>query len=78
MGKIGTIYLSDRENRELKAFCDENQCTQYSALKTAVRELLSKPPKMLEETHSIEPVDDAPEKDYKEGETIQDEKRACA
>ena len=30
MGKIVTIYLSDDEARELKSFCDENQCTQYS------------------------------------------------
>ena len=42
MGKIVTIYLTDDEARELKTFCDENQCTQYSALKTAVKQLLSK------------------------------------
>jgi hypothetical protein len=43
MGKIVTIYLSDDEARNLKDFCDENQCTQYSALKTAVKQLLSGP-----------------------------------
>ncbi len=42
MGKITTIYLSDAEARRLKEFCDENQCTQYSALKIAVGDLLSK------------------------------------
>ena len=49
MGKIVTIYLSDEETRDLKEFCDENQCTQYSALKTAVRQLLSKPIQWEEE-----------------------------
>ena len=43
LGKIVTIYLSDEEAKELKEFCDENQCTQYSALKTAVKQLLSRP-----------------------------------
>ena len=43
MGKITSIYLTDEEATELKKFCDENQCTKYSALKTALRELLSKP-----------------------------------
>jgi hypothetical protein len=75
MGKIVTIYLSDRESSELKAFCDENQCTQYSALKTAVRELLSKPTKIVEETHPIEQSNDIPEKDFEEDETIKDEKQ---
>ena len=42
MGKIATLYLSDSELAELKNFCDENQCNQYPALKTALRELLSK------------------------------------
>ena len=56
MGKITTIYLSDAEARRLKEFCDENQCTQYSALKTAVKQLLFKsiqreetPQKIIEE-----------------------------
>ena len=40
MGKVITIYLSDEEARSLKGFCDENRCTQYSALKTAVKQLL--------------------------------------
>ena len=43
MGKIVTIYLSNEEARDLRDFCDENQCTQYSALKTAVKHLLSRP-----------------------------------
>ena len=49
MGKIVTIYLSDEEARELRSFCDENQCTQYSALKTAVKQILSKPMQWEEE-----------------------------
>ncbi len=43
MGKIVTVYLSDEEAKDLKTFCDDNRCTQYSALKTAVKELISKP-----------------------------------
>jgi hypothetical protein len=43
LGKVVTIYLSDEEVISLKDFCDENQCSQYSALKTAVKELLHKP-----------------------------------
>ena len=43
MGKVVTIYLSDDEARSLKGFCDENRCTQYSALKTAVKQLLYRP-----------------------------------
>lgn len=42
IGKVVTIYLSDEEAQDLKNFCDENQCTQYSALKTAVKQLLHK------------------------------------
>ena len=43
MGKITSIYLTEREAKQLEKFCEENQCTQYSALKTALRELLLKP-----------------------------------
>ena len=43
LGKLVSLYLSDSEARELKAFCDANQCTQYNALKTAVRQLLEQP-----------------------------------
>ena len=43
MGKITSIYLTDEESKELQKFCEENQCTQYNALKTALRELLFKP-----------------------------------
>ena len=43
VGKVVTIYLSDEEARDLKGFCDENRCTQYSALKTAVKQLLYRP-----------------------------------
>jgi hypothetical protein len=49
MGKVVTIYLSDDEARGLRDFCDENQCTQYSALKTAVKQLLHKPLNMHED-----------------------------
>lgn len=54
MGKIVTIYLSDEEVRDLRDFCDENQCTQYSALKTAVKQLLSKPIQWEEEEDTPE------------------------
>jgi len=47
MGKITSIYLTDKEASELKRFCDENQCTQYSAIKMALRELLFKPTEEL-------------------------------
>ena len=43
MGKVVTIYLSVEEASSLKGFCDENRCTQYSALKTAVKQLLYRP-----------------------------------
>jgi len=43
MGKITSIHLTHEEVAELKKFCKENQCAQYSALNTALRELLAKP-----------------------------------
>ena len=54
MGKITSIYLTDEEAKRLEKFCDENQCTQYSALKIALQELISKPLKesKKEETSS--------------------------
>ena len=42
MGKITSIYLTDEEAVELKKFCEDNQCTQYSALKSAIKEIISK------------------------------------
>ena len=78
MGRIVTIYLTDAESVELKDFCDENQCTQYSALKTAVRELLSKPLKKAEEmplnTPEEETSEEDPEGDEAPEETRQTEK----
>jgi hypothetical protein len=59
MGKITSIYLTDKEVAELKKFCEENQCTQYSALKTALRELTSKPIK--EESPTITPQNETPQ-----------------
>jgi len=53
MGKITSIYLTDEEVAELKKFCNENECTQYSALKTALRELLSKPVKEAEDSSPV-------------------------
>jgi predicted transcriptional regulator len=41
MGKLATIYLSDEEARTLARFCEENRCTQYSAIKIAIKELTS-------------------------------------
>ena len=53
MGKIVTVYLSDDEVKDLKIFCDENRCTQYSALKTAVKELISKPIEKPEDKQEV-------------------------
>ena len=61
MGKIVTIYLSNDEARRLQEFCDANKCTQYSALKTAVKQILSEPisrddgspQEVLEEPHEL-------------------------
>ncbi len=52
MGKITSIYLTDEEVAELKKFCSENQCSQYSVLKTALKELLSKSLKTTRETET--------------------------
>ena len=49
LGRIVTIYLSDDEARDLKELCNESQCTQYSVLKTAVRQLLYRPVQTEEE-----------------------------
>jgi len=57
VAKIVTIYLSDEEARELKTFCEENTCTQYSALKTAVKQLLFKSV-LLEEDGPEEPLEE--------------------
>jgi len=54
VGKITSIYLTDEEAAMLEKFCNENQCTQYSALKTALRELVSQPIKTIEEDMSID------------------------
>ena len=63
MGKIVTVYLSDEEAKDLKTFCDDNRCTQYSALKTAVKELLSKPVKQVKDKQLIRIVESSSEKD---------------
>lgn len=72
MGKIVTIYLSDEEARDLKEFCEENRCTQYSVLKTALRDILYKPVKLaIEEeptSHEDEPLEvQTPEIETEEG-----------
>lgn len=74
MGKIVTIYLSDSESVELKGFCDENQCTQYSALKTAVRELLSRPMHKAEGT-PLNNLEEEPEKATESDETPEETKQ---
>jgi hypothetical protein len=67
MGKVITVYLSDEETRHLKDFCDENQCTQYSALKTAVRQLLFRPLDGYEEdepsSYTDRPVEETQDKE---------------
>ncbi|MGD8544568.1 MAG: hypothetical protein PVH12_00185 [Candidatus Bathyarchaeota archaeon] len=37
MGKITSIYLTNEEAEELERFCNENGCSQYSAMKTALQ-----------------------------------------
>lgn len=37
-----TIYLSDEEAKELEKFCSQNNCSRYSTLKLALRELMTK------------------------------------
>jgi predicted transcriptional regulator len=63
MGKIVTIYLSDQEARDLKEFCEENRCTQYSALKTAVKQLLFEPINRKEEDIPEEFMEETEEDD---------------
>ena len=41
MGKMTSIYLTDEEASDLESYCEENQCSQYSVLKTALRDFLS-------------------------------------
>lgn len=62
MGKLTSIYLTGKEATELKKFCNENQCTQYSALKTALRELLSNPVKKTEIVEEMETTRNSSEK----------------
>ena len=64
MGKIVTIYLSDDEARDLKEFCDESQCTQYSALKTAVRQMLYRP--VQSEEDEPQEIEEEPEETLEE------------
>jgi Holliday junction resolvase len=64
LGKIVTIYLSDDEARDLKEFCDESRCTQYSALKTAVRQLLYRPNQVEEK--GAQEIAEEPEEIYEE------------
>ena len=49
MGKVTSIYLTDEEAAELERFCEETLCTQYSAIKTALRGLYAIP-----KTESVE------------------------
>ena len=65
MGKITSIYLTDGEAKQLEKFCEENQCTQYSALKTALRELLSTPIKE-EESSTLEERETSPQSEVVE------------
>lgn len=59
MGKLATIYLSDEEARTLTRFCEENRCTQYSAIKIAIRELTAERAKSnTEKTTKTEQTDE--------------------
>jgi len=74
MGKIVTVYLSDEEVKDLKTFCDDNRCTQYSALKTAVKELISKPVKQVNDKQFIRIVESSSEKDLIKEESPREKK----
>ena len=65
MGKITSIYLTDEEAKQLEKFCEKNQCTQYSALKTALRELLSTSIKE-EKPSTLEEEETSPESEVEE------------
>ena len=73
MGKITSIYLTDGEAKKLEKFCEENQCTQYSVLKTAVRELLSKPIGEPEEESPI--TQEIIPQDYEDDEATEEDKQ---
>ena len=72
MGKIVTIYLSDEEARELRDFCDENQCTQYSALKTAVKQILCAPMQREEEDVPEDIIDEPQEETVISDEVVEE------
>ena len=72
MWKIVTIYLSDAETAELRDFCDENQCTQYSALKTAIREFLSRSVKKAVERPLNNHEEETLEKNFGDDETSEE------
>ena len=52
MGKMTSIYLTDQEVADLERFCEENKCTKYSVLKTALRQLVSKHENSIEQERS--------------------------
>lgn len=71
MGKITSIYLTDEEAAELKKFCEENRCTQYSAFKAALRELISKPFNETEESSSTIEGVETPQRGLEEDEVTE-------
>jgi hypothetical protein len=73
MGKVVTIYLSDEETRDLKDFCDTNRCTQYGALKTAVKQLLYTSMQSLDADTIIEEQETETQIDDTEATRIQEE-----
>jgi len=79
LGKIVTVYLTDDEASDLRSFCDENQCTQYSAQKTALRDLIYKPVKLeMEEEptdHEDEPMEVQPSEVGTEEGTIKEKEQ---
>jgi len=72
MGKIVTVYLTDEEASELKKFCEENQCSQYSVMKTALKEILFKPMKETSEEPSYT-EEETSEQEAPEDETLEDD-----
>lgn len=68
--------MTDGERVELEKFCDENKCTQYSALKTALRELLSGRVKETKEKIVIPQERESLEKSFQDSEAAEENGQA--
>lgn len=67
-----TLNLTGEEASELKEYCLENQCTQHTAVQTALKELLSRPAKPSEKQTQNEIQE---EQENQRKETVTDEQK---